>query len=70
MICDSHGNPLDFVLTQGQVHDCTQSSILQVLGSVDFPLKGSSLPEPAISDPAAVMVTVAFWGDAFKIRYT
>jgi transposase len=28
MICDSHGNPLDFVLTQGQVHDCTQSSIL------------------------------------------
>ena len=28
MICDSHGNPLDFVLTQGQVHDCTQSAIL------------------------------------------
>jgi len=28
MICDSHGNPLDFVLTPGQVHDCTQSSTL------------------------------------------
>jgi transposase len=25
MICDSHGNPLDFVLTGGQTHDCTQS---------------------------------------------
>jgi transposase len=28
MICDSHGNPLDFVLTQGQINDCTQSSTL------------------------------------------
>ena len=30
MICDSHGNPLDFVLTQGQVHDCTQAPTLLV----------------------------------------
>lgn len=30
MICDSHGNPLDFVLTPGQVNDCAQSSILLV----------------------------------------
>jgi transposase len=28
MICDSHGNPLDFVLIQGQINDCTQSSTL------------------------------------------
>ena len=30
MICDSHGNPLDFVLTEGQTHDCTQSATLLV----------------------------------------
>ena len=30
MICDSHGNPLDFVLTEGQTHDCTQSTTLLV----------------------------------------
>ena len=30
MICDSHGNPLDFVLTGGQTHDCTQSPALLV----------------------------------------
>jgi len=28
MICDSHGNPLDFVLTAGQINDCTQSCTL------------------------------------------
>jgi transposase len=33
MICDSHGNPLDFVLTGGQTHDCTQSPTL-LLGRV------------------------------------
>jgi transposase len=28
LICDSHGNPIDFVLTGGQTHDCTQSCTL------------------------------------------
>ncbi len=28
LICDSHGNPLDFVLTGGHSHDCTQSCTL------------------------------------------
>jgi transposase len=28
LICDSHGNPFDFVLTGGQTHDCTQSVTL------------------------------------------
>jgi hypothetical protein len=26
MICDSHGNPLDFVLTQGQINKRTSFS--------------------------------------------
>jgi len=30
MICDSHGKPLDFVLTGGQAHHCTQSTTLLV----------------------------------------
>jgi IS5 family transposase len=59
LLADEHGLPLDFIVTAGQVHDCTQAVALLGGRKAEYVLADKGYDSEAILKHIATMDAVA-----------